>query len=119
MTEKKSSLLRNLTLATIVSGAAIGAHFGFSYATNRDPFNYNRPAVTRPAEERPAYTRSSKAPDEAPQEPEPFDKYYSAALAGLALVVFGTLIAVKVKKPFLAYTLLNDYLARRRQSKQE
>ena len=113
MTEKKSSLLRNLTLATIVSGAAIGAHFGFNAWYGTNPVSYDKPAVHEKAPIGPT-NRKHETPEE-----DNSGKYYSMALAGLALVVGTALVATKVKKPFLAYTLLNDYLARRRQSKQE
>ena len=102
---RKSNSLRNLTLTAILAGTAVMGYDVFK----GDPLRYeNKPAVARPVD--------SEAPEKKEDES---GKYLSIGLAGLALVVGTALIARKVKKPWLLYTLTNDYLAKRKQHQEQ
>jgi hypothetical protein len=100
---QKSHFLRNATLTAILGGTAVMGYDVFK----DNPLRYeNKPAVERRA-------------DEEPVEEDNSGTYLSVGLAAAVLAAGTWGIGRFVKKPWLLYTVINDYLARRKQAQEQ
>jgi len=105
--QKKSYFLRSFALTTILAGTAVMGYDVFK----DNPLRYeNRPAVTRPVDAE----SGSK-----PEKEDPSGTYLSVGLAALVLAAGTWGISRFVKKPWLAYTVANNYLAKRKQTQEQ
>ncbi len=102
--QRQSNSLRNLALTAILAGTAVMGYDVFK----GDPLRYeNKPAVARPVD------------SEAPEEEDSSGTYKSVGLAAVVLAAGIWGISRCVKKPWLLYTLTNDYLAKRKQNQEQ
>ncbi len=102
--QKKSYFLKSFALTTILAGTAVMGYDVFK----GNPLKYeNKPAVTRPANTEPG---SSEIPEDNQS-----GTYLSVGLAAVVLAAGTWGIGRFVKKPWMLYTLINDYYAKRKQ----
>jgi len=101
--KKESSFLRNVTIGTLLAATAAMSYGAFKADSQKYD---NKPAIERRVGEAPV------------NEEDNSGTYLSVGLA-IAYLTAGTwAISRFVKKPWLAYTVANDYLARRKQSQE-
>ncbi len=96
---KKRSFVKDAGLATLLAGIGFASYFGVNKYFGTDPINYDKPAVTRPAE----------APAEVPEDENKTPVGYSIGVAFGALALGTFLTCRYVRKPWLVYRIWKHY----------